>query len=114
METLTRANFELLEVEFIPEKNDMISGKFYYSEKYKTGSHICPCGCGGEFSVPIKKGEWIIIDKIKLTIQPSFHHRINCRAHYVIQNGHANILQAGLPKEMRGVKQGYEHSQPGE
>lgn len=78
-------SIELIEVEFIPDHID--DGKFYYSKKYKTSSHLCPCGCGQHFSVPIKDGEWSIQNNNPLTVNPSFFHRIGCRSHYVITEG---------------------------
>lgn len=112
MMTLSKTPFEIVEVELIPDQID--PGKFYYSEKYHTASHICPCGCGGVFSIPIQDGEWIIIDLKPLTIEPSLSHRINCKAHYVIQKGNAILLKEGLPKSMWGVNHGFDHAQPGE
>jgi hypothetical protein len=114
MKTLQKIPMQLIEVEFIPENSDMEPGKFYYSEKYQTGSHVCVCGCGDVYPVPIKSGEWVILDKQSLTITPSFAHRIHCKAHYVITGGNANLLQEGLPKSMWHERTGFQDTQPGE
>jgi len=88
---------QLIEVEFIPEQLE--EGKFYYSEKYQTASHLCACGCGQNFPVPIKQGEWNITKKEPLTVTPSFCHRIQCMSHYIITDGFANIVN--IPREKR-------------
>lgn len=88
---------QLVNVEFIP--NELQVGKFYYSEMYQTATHICPCGCGQHIPIPIKEGEWQILNKEKLTVVPSFQQRMKCMAHYVITDGYVNILQQGQPRE---------------
>ena len=97
MKTLAKIPMQLVEVEFIPEVIE--EGKFYYSEKYQTATHLCPCGCGQKFAVQIKQNEWSILQKTPLTVTPSLWHKIQCRAHYVINNGFANILNYPIPKE---------------
>lgn len=115
MRTLKQVSMELVEVEFIPEREAMEVGKFYYSRQYNTASHLCPCGCGQDFAVPIKDGEWnITISNGKLSVTPSLHHRIQCRAHYIITNGVANIVSHGIPKEQWYARHGFQDSQPGE
>lgn len=114
MKTLRKIPIDLIEVEFIPEKNDMVLGKLYYSDKYKTASHLCPCGCGEEFSIPIKGGEWRIVDTNRLTIEPSLAHRINCKAHYVIQNGSVHLLSGGVPRSEWNKRYYFDDSQLGE
>ena len=103
---------QLIEVEFIPEKLE--AGKFYYSEKYKTASHLCACGCGQNFPVPIKQGEWNITKKEPLTVTPSFQHRIQCMAHYIISDGFANIVNYPKSKEEWFTRAGFQESQSGE
>jgi hypothetical protein len=99
MKTLKRVLMQLVEVEFIPSLEAMELGKFYYSQVYKTASHLCPCGCGTAWPIPIRDGEWSLNVDGGLTISPSLAHRINCQAHYVILNGEARILRDGLPRE---------------
>ena len=91
---------QLVEVEFIPD--NMEEGIFYYSKKYSTASHLCACGCGQNFPVPIGEGQWNITQKEPLTVTPSFYHRIQCKAHYIITNGVANIVNIPMPKSEWG------------
>lgn len=102
---------QLVEVEFIPEQLE--EGKFYYSEKYKTASHLCACGCGQNFPVQIKQSEWNITNKEPLTVTPSFQHRIQCMAHYIITDGFANIVNYPKAKSEWFIQFGHD-SQPGE
>lgn len=93
MKTLQKVPLELIEVEFIPEFNEMESGKLYYSKEYKIANHLCPCGCGKQTPIPIKEGEWnLTINNGKATISPSILHRFGCKTHYIITDGVANIV----------------------
>ncbi len=112
MKTLSKTPMQLVEVEFIPERLE--EGKFYYSEKYATASHLCACGCGQNFPVQIKNSEWSINNKEPLTVRPSFHHRIQCMAHYIISDGFANIVNYPKPKEEWFIRHCFQDFQPGE
>jgi hypothetical protein len=93
MKTLKKVPLELIEVQFIPEYNQMEFGKLYYSKEYKTTNHLCPCGCKMQTPLPIKENEWsLIINNGKATITPSIQHRFGCLSHYIITNGIANIV----------------------
>jgi hypothetical protein len=100
MKTLAKVPMQLEEVEFIPEKLE--EGKFYYSEKYQTATHLCPCGCGQHFAIQIKENEWTISQKKPLTVTPSLWHKIQCKSHYVINNGFTNILNYPEEKNQFG------------
>lgn len=114
MKTLKKVPIEIVFTEFIPEVKDMEFGKLYYSEKYNTVNHLCPCGCGKQTPLPIKDGEWSIsIANGKATLNPSIQHRFHCLSHYVISNGVANMLNDPMPEHLRDLQQGYD-SQPGE
>ncbi len=93
MKTLEKVPLDLVEVDFIPESKDMEFGKFYYSREYETSNHLCACGCGHSTPLPIKEGEWnISIKDSKITVSPSILQRFDCRTHYIITNGIANIV----------------------
>ncbi len=93
MKTLEKVPLDLVEVDFIPEAKDMEFGKFYYSREYETSNHLCACGCGHSTPLPIKEGEWnISIKDNKITVSPSILQRFDCRTHYIITNGIANIV----------------------
>jgi hypothetical protein len=94
VKTLKKVPMELVIVEgFMPPENELEFGKLYYSERYETTAHLCPCGCGLKTSIPVNEGGWkISIDKGKVTLSPSLLHRIGCKTHYIITNGVANIV----------------------
>lgn len=91
MKTVKKVPLQLVEVEFVPRQMEF--GKLYYSKEYKTANHLCPCGCGGQTPIPIKKGEWsLTVSNGKVTIMPSLLRRTGCQSHYIITNGVANIV----------------------
>lgn len=91
MKTLKKIPLELVEVEFIPA--EMQEGKFYYSKEYQTSNHLCVCGCGEQAPIPIKQGEWAIsLDSKGFSVWPSILQRFDCKSHYIIKNGVANIV----------------------
>lgn len=93
MKTFKKVPLELVEVEFIPPYQEMEFGKVYYSKEYKITNHLCPCGCGKQTPLPIKKGEWgIYFNKDRFTISPSILQRLGCESHYIITNSIANIV----------------------
>ena len=93
MKTFKKVPLELVVVEFIPPYKEMEFGKVYYSKEYKITNHLCPCGCGQQTPLPIKKGEWgIYFNKDRFTISPSILQRLGCESHYIITNSIANIV----------------------
>ena len=93
MKTLKKVPLHIIEVEYIPEPQDMEFGILYYSKEFETTSHLCPCGCGMIAPIPVKEGEWsLTIINGDVTISPSILHRMGCKTHYIIQNGVANIV----------------------
>jgi hypothetical protein len=44
---------ELEGATFMPPRNALQPGVFYYSEAYMTGCLLCPCGCGEPVNVPV-------------------------------------------------------------
>ena len=93
MKTLKKVELELVEVEFIPDLHDMEFGKIYYSREYQTTNHLCPCGCGTQTPIPVMEGEWrLTINNSKATLSPSILHKTECKTHYIITNGVANIV----------------------
>ena len=116
MRTLKKVPIVLVEVkDFIPELELMEAGKLYYSKKYQVSNHLCPCGCGTQTPLPIKDGEWsLTVSNGNITISPSIQHRNNCKSHYIITDGNANIVNLPLPKERWNMRYGFDDSQPGE
>lgn len=79
--------FELVECETIPENINV--GKLYYSQKYKTATHLCACGCCHKIVTPCKPGFWNIdIKDGKPTLSPSIgNFQLPCKSHYFIRDG---------------------------
>lgn len=90
MKTLKKVPLELIEVDYIP--SEMEFGKFYYSKEFDFSNHLCVCGCGHKVPIPIKKGQWKIVNKIPLSVTPSLQQTFECKTHYIISNGVANIV----------------------
>ena len=73
-------------VEFIPE--DLEQGTLYISIRYKTGTHLCCCGCGNIVVTPISPTDWkITFDGKTVTLHPSIGNwSFPCHSHYWIRN----------------------------
>lgn len=74
-------------VDLVPTTLD--EGILYVSNKYKTASHLCCCGCGNRVVTPLKPGGWTLQEK---NGHPSLHPSIGnsnfcCRSHYWIRDG---------------------------
>ena len=72
-------------VEFIPKTLE--NGVLYVSQKYKTASHLCCCGCGCKVVTPLKPGGWRLTTKGKgITLDPSIGNwNLPCHSHYLIR-----------------------------
>jgi hypothetical protein len=72
-------------VEFIPKV--MNSGVLYISEKYKTASHLCACGCGEKVVTPLSPADWHLqIAGDEVSLHPSIGNwNYGCRSHYYIR-----------------------------
>ncbi len=80
-------------VEFIPKVLE--EGVLYVSEKYKTASHLCACGCGTKIVTPLHETEYSLKRQGNLvTLHPSIGNWSHpCRSHYLIINSH--VVWAG-------------------
>lgn len=91
-------------VEFIPSSPD--PGVLYISEKYKTATHLCCCGCGTKVVTPLKPGGWqVSVRKGAVNLSPSIGNwSFPCQSHYWIQAN--QILWAGQLSdvEIRAVR----------
>ncbi|WP_155740012.1 DUF6527 family protein [Pandoraea pnomenusa] len=72
-------------VEFVPKVLE--PGVLYISEKYKTASHLCACGCGEKVVTPLSPVEWHIRNEGGLvSLHPSIGNwNYACRSHYWIR-----------------------------
>lgn len=74
-------------VEFIPE--ELEPGVLYVSQRYRTASHLCCCGCGREVVTPLSPAKWRLIeDDGEVSLSPSIGNwSFPCRSHYWISQG---------------------------
>lgn len=80
-------------VDFIPELLE--EGGLYISERFRTCSHKCFCGCGEEVVTPMSLAEWQLTREGDLvSLWPSVGNwDYACRSHYVIRRN--QVLWAG-------------------
>lgn len=78
-------------LETIPEYGLMQDGILYVSERFKTSTHLCPCGCKEEIVVPFNyedfpQHHWNYKnDNGFVTLWPSIgNYQIPCKTHYYI------------------------------
>lgn len=82
-QSVLRAQF----VEFIPEQLE--DGVLYISQRYRTATHRCCCGCGSEVVTPLGPADWTleVVDGA-VTLRPSIGNwSLPCRSHYLIRQG---------------------------
>ena len=72
-------------VELIPKTLE--NGILYVSNKYKTASHLCCCGCGSKVVTPLKAGGWqVTVKRGAVTLFPSIGSwALPCQSHYWIR-----------------------------
>ena len=80
-------------VEFIPRQLD--EGIIYISDRFKTASHLCPCGCRTKVVTPFSPVEWQLHQKGEtVSLYPSIGNwNDSCQSHYFIRGN--RILWAG-------------------
>lgn len=95
MKTKKRVEITFEKVEFIPTKEEMKQDVIYISDKYKTSSHLCLCGCGMETVTPLISGQWSysVNTNDKLSMSPSVgNYNFPCNSHYIIYKGGGNFV----------------------
>ena len=72
-------------VDFVPAT--LIPGVFYISDRFKTASHLCACGCGEKVVTPLSPVKWQIYrEGDAVTLVPSIGNwDYACRSHYFIR-----------------------------
>jgi hypothetical protein len=72
-------------VEFIPKQ--LQPGVLYISEKYRTASHLCACGCGEKVVTPLSPADWQVrIDGGAVSLHPSIGNwNYACQSHYWVR-----------------------------
>ena len=73
-------------VTFIPTAIE--PGVLYVSQKYKTATHLCCCGCGEKVVTPLKAGGWQLSSKRGMvSLYPSIGNwSLPCKSHYWIRS----------------------------
>lgn len=91
-------------VEFIPEH--MEEGVLYISERYRTCSHKCCCGCGEEVVTPLSPSEWKLTREDDLvSLWPSVGNwEYACRSHYVIGRNRVKWAGAMTARQVANVQ----------
>lgn len=79
------STLQLRHVEHIPDQLE--DGVLYISERFRTCSHRCCCGCGEEVVTPLSPAEWTLTtDGPTASLWPSIGNwDYACRSHYVIR-----------------------------
>lgn len=92
-------------VEFIPDHLD--DGVLYISERFRTCSHKCCCGCGDEVVLPLSPAEWQLDrDGEFVSLWPSVGNwDYPCRSHYVIRRNQVRWAASMTAHQIRRVKQ---------
>lgn len=72
-------------VEFVPKV--LQPGVLYISEKYRTASHLCACGCGEKVVTPLSPADWQMrVDGGAVSLHPSIGNwNYACQSHYWIR-----------------------------
>lgn len=91
-------------VEFIPPQLE--EGILYISEKYRTCSHLCACGCGEKVVTPLSRAEWQIQRVGDLvSLNPSIGNwNYACQSHYYINQNRIRWSGKMTSKQIQRVK----------
>lgn len=91
--------------EFIPDKLE--DGVLYISERYKTASHKCACGCGEEVVTPLSPVEWQLREEGELvSLHPSIGNwNYACRSHYWIRKNAIHWAGSMSAKQVAQVQE---------
>lgn len=86
-------------VEFVP--SELVPGVLYISERYRTASHLCACGCGAKVVTPLTPADWQLTRRRdRVSLHPSIGNwNYACRSHYWIRDN--NIVWSGRMTEAR-------------
>jgi Family of unknown function (DUF6527) len=103
MKTYMNHRIERIEakfVDFIP--SSLEGGVLYVSQKYKTASHLCSCGCGNKVVTPLKPGGWTLANKNgEVSLNPSIGNwSFPCKSHYWIRSSRIVWAQQWSQKQI--------------
>ena len=88
-------------VDFIP--NALEDGVLYISEKFKTATHCCCCGCGTKIVTPLRETEYRLIKRGGLvSLHPSIGNWNHpCQSHYWIRDNRVIWARTLSQEEIR-------------
>lgn len=91
-------------VEFIPR--ELEEGILYISERYRTASHKCACGCGEKVVTPLSPADWQLTkDGDVVSLRPSIGNwNYACRSHYWIRRNRIHWASALSSREIALVQ----------
>jgi len=92
-------------VEFIP--GEPKPGVLYISEKYKTATHLCCCGCGSKVVTPLKTAGWrLTTERRGVTLYPSIGNwSFPCQSHYWIRGSKVEWAERMTREEINVVRE---------
>lgn len=92
-------------VEFIPDHLE--DGVLYVSERFRTCSHNCCCGCGEEVVLPLSPVEWQLSrDGDAVSLWPSVGNwDYGCQSHYFIRRNQVRWAGSMTAHQIKRVKQ---------
>lgn len=92
-------------VEFVPDHLE--EGVLYISERFRTCSHNCCCGCGEEVVLPLSPAEWQLSrDGEAVSLWPSVGNwDYGCKSHYIIRRNQVRWAGSMTAYQIKRVKQ---------
>lgn len=80
-------------LDFVPAA--LSPGVLYISERFRTASHLCACGCGEKIVTPLSPAKWKLYrEGDTVTLDPSIGNwDYACRSHYFIRRN--RVVWAG-------------------
>jgi hypothetical protein len=92
-------------VEYIPDQLE--EGILYISERFRTCSHKCCCGCGEEVVTPLSPAEWRLTKEgSSVSLWPSIGNwNYACRSHYFISRNQIKWAAPMSSKQIARVQQ---------
>jgi hypothetical protein len=92
-------------VQCIPDRLE--DGVLYISERFRTCSHNCCCGCGEEVVLPLSPAEWQLSREGEaVSLWPSVGNwDYACKSHYVIRRNQVRWAGAMTALQIKRVKQ---------
>lgn len=93
-------------VEFIPSALD--PGVLYISNKYRTATHLCACGCGNRVVTPLNPSGWQVTNNRDgaVSLYPSIGSwSLPCNSHYWIRENRIQWAPKWTKEEIAGGRE---------